>query len=161
MGKGGGVEIPSEYTTHIDSNGTAFVVDADLDDIHIKEFPKIRGLGDINVRLKEIPKEIPKLTVDTNLAVTKLPPIDTNISVKEIPEIKFALTSLPDTRVHLPANFNEGCRFSGSACSTSRSAAKRKSSPKSTCLAGWNSARGTRWPRCLRRRRTPTRARRR
>ncbi len=53
-GKGGGVEIPSEYTTHIDSNGTAFVVDANLDDIHIKEFPKIE-LGDINVRLKEIP----------------------------------------------------------------------------------------------------------
>ena len=110
--KGGGIDIPSEYTTHIDSNGTAFAIDANLDDIHIKEFPTIE-LGDINVRVKEIPKEIPKLTVDSNIAVTKLPPIDTNISVKEIPEIKFALTSLPDTRVHLPANFNLGLSVLG------------------------------------------------
>ena len=118
MGKGGGVDIPSEYTTHIDSNGTAFAIDANLDDIrikelplndiHIKEFPKIE-LGDINVRVKEVPR----LTVDSNVAVTQLPPINTNISIKEIPEIKFALTSLPDTRVHLPANFNVGLSVLG------------------------------------------------
>jgi hypothetical protein len=118
MGKGGGVDIPSEYTTHIDSNGTQFGIDANLDDIrikelplndiHIKEFPKIE-LGEINVRVKEVPR----LTVDSNVAVTQLPPINTNISIKEIPEIKFALTSLPDTRVHLPANFNVGLSVLG------------------------------------------------
>ena len=63
--------------------------------------------------MKEIPKEIPKLTVDSNVAVTKLPPIDTNIAVKELPEIKIALTQIPDTRVHLPANFNLGLSVLG------------------------------------------------
>jgi hypothetical protein len=108
MGKGGGVEIPSEYTAHIDSNGTAFVVDANLDDIHIKEFPTI-NLGEISTRVKEIPR----LTVDSNVAVTQLPPINTNVAIKELPEIKVALTSIPDTRVHLPANFNVGLSVLG------------------------------------------------
>ena len=108
MGKGGGVDIPSEYTTHIDSNGTAFVVDANLDDIRIKEFPTI-NLGEMSVRVKEIPT----LTVDSKVAVTQLPPINTNVAIKELPEIKFALTSLPDTRVHLPANFNVGLSVLG------------------------------------------------
>lgn len=94
MGKGGGVEIPSEYKVHVDSNGTMFGVDANLDDIRIKEFPKIE-LGDINV------------------AITELPPIDTNIAVKELPEIKIALKEIPDTRVHLPANFNLGLSVLG------------------------------------------------
>ena len=120
MGKGGGVEIPDEYTTHIDSNGTAFVVDANLDDIRIKEFPKIE-LGDVNIRVKEIPRitidsnvavtQLPP--INTNLAVKELPPINTNIAVKELPEIKIALSSLPDTRVHLPANFNVGLSVLG------------------------------------------------
>ena len=108
MGKGGGVDIPSEYTTHIDSNGTAFVVDANLDDIRIKEFPTI-NLGEMSVRVKEIPT----LTVDSKVAVTQLPPINTNVAIKELPEIKIALTSLPDTRVHLPANFNVGLSVLG------------------------------------------------
>ena len=123
MGKGPDIEIPTNYTitTHVDSNGTSFAVDADLDNIRIKEIGKIE-LADINVRLKELPPEIPKLTIDSNVAVTKLPPIDTNISVKELPEIKVALTSIPDTRVHLPANFNVGvsvlgvCLFNVSLC---------------------------------------------
>lgn len=110
MGKGPDIEIPSVYTitAHVDSNGTAFAVDADLDNIRIKEIGKIE-LADINIRLKEIPK----LTVDSNVAVTELPPINTNIAVKELPEIKVALTSIPDTRVHLPANFNVGLSVLG------------------------------------------------
>jgi len=108
MGKGGGVEIPNEYTTHIDSNGNAFVVDANLDDIHIKEFPTIT-LGEISTRVKEFPR----LTVDSNVAVTQLPQINTNVAIKELPEIKVALTSIPDTRVHLPANFNLGLSVLG------------------------------------------------
>jgi hypothetical protein len=108
MGKGGGVDIPSEYTTHIDSNGTAFVVDANLDDIRITQFPTI-NLGEISTRVKEFPR----LTVDSNVAVTQLPPINTNVAIKELPEIKVALTSIPDTRVHLPANFNLGLSVLG------------------------------------------------
>ena len=123
MGKGPDIDIPTSYTitSHVDSNGTAFAIDADLDNIRIKEIAKI-DLGDINVRLKELPPSIPKLTVDSNVAVKELPPIDTNISVKELPEIKVALTSIPDTRVHLPANFNVGfsmlgvCLFNVSLC---------------------------------------------
>ena len=108
MGKGGGVDIPTEYTTHIDSNGTAFVVDANLDDIRITQFPTI-NLGEISTRVKEFPR----LTVDSNVAVTQLPPINTNVAIKELPEIKVALTSIPDTRVHLPANFNLGLSVLG------------------------------------------------
>lgn len=114
MGKGPDIEIPTSYTitSHVDSNGTAFAIDADLDNIRIKEIGKIE-LADINFRLKEIPPSIPKLTVDSNVAVTQLPPISTNIAVKELPEIKVALTSIPDTRVHLPANFNVGLSVLG------------------------------------------------
>ena len=51
MSKGGGVNIPSNYTIKVGSDGTTIHVDSDLDDIHIKE--------------------IAPITVNSNLAVTQ------------------------------------------------------------------------------------------
>jgi hypothetical protein len=50
-GKGGGVTIPKDYTIAVGGTGTTLAVDADLDNIHIKE--------------------IAPLTVNSNIAVTK------------------------------------------------------------------------------------------
>ena len=50
-GKGGGVSIPSDYTIKVGGTGQAMAVDADLDNIHIKE--------------------IAPVTVNSNIAVTK------------------------------------------------------------------------------------------
>jgi hypothetical protein len=92
------VNIPNQYWVHVDSNNTAFAVDADLDNIRIKELPldniQIKylptiNLGDINVRIKEIPEIKTASSID--------------VSIKEI----------PDTRVHLPANYHLGLSLLG------------------------------------------------
>src|SRR5436190_19803979 len=114
MSKGGGVEVPSEYTIHYDTHGTTLAVDADLDNIHVKELPRIE-FADFNIRVKEVPT----LTLNSNVAVTQLPDINTNVRIKELPEIRtrskldVALTEIPDTRVHLPANYNIGLSVLG------------------------------------------------
>jgi len=51
MSKGGGVEIPDDYTFRVGGNGSTLSVDADLDNIHIRE--------------------IAPVTVNSNLAVTR------------------------------------------------------------------------------------------
>ena len=37
MSKGGGVNIPSDYTIKLGSDGSTIHVDSDLDNIHLKE----------------------------------------------------------------------------------------------------------------------------
>jgi len=59
-GKGGGVTIPKDYTIGVGGTGTTLAVDADLDNIHIKE--------------------IAPVTVNSNIAVTK--PIVTQSSAR-------------------------------------------------------------------------------
>ena len=104
--------FPTEYTFHFDTNGTTVSVDADLDNIRVKEFPRIE-FAEVAFRVKEFPK----LTFDSNVAVTQLPEL--NLRVRELPEIKssskvdIAITQLPDTRVHLPANYSIGLSVLG------------------------------------------------
>lgn len=114
MSKGGGGDIPSEYTVHFDTHGNTIAVDADLDNIRVKELPRIE-FADFNIRVKEVPT----LTLNSNVAVTQLPDINTNVRIKELPEIRtsskidVALTEIPDTRVHLPVNYNVGLSVLG------------------------------------------------
>jgi hypothetical protein len=91
MSKDAGVDIPSEFTIHVGSDGT-IQVDADLDNIRVKELPRLE-LGDINMRLKELPR--------------------INMAVEELPTIKIALTEIPDIRAHLPAHFDFGVSILG------------------------------------------------
>lgn len=51
MSKGGGVDIPSDYTIKLGSDGSTIHIDSDLDNIHLKE--------------------IAPVTVNSNLAVTQ------------------------------------------------------------------------------------------
>ena len=121
--------MPSEYTIHYDTHGTTLSIDADLDNIHVVELPKIE-FADFNIHVKEVPKiefadfnirvkEVPTLTLNSNVAVTQLPEINSNVSIKELPEIRtsskldVAITEIPETRVHLPANYSIGLSVLG------------------------------------------------
>lgn len=51
-----------------------------------------------------------------NIKITGLPKIelaDINVRVKEIPKIEIAITEIPDTRVHVPANYHLGLSVLG------------------------------------------------
>jgi len=93
MGKGGGgVSIPSNYSVRLGGlNGGIVQIDSDLDNIQINK------IAPLELRVKEIPV----LTINSNVAVTQLPVIrsegktDVNFSLKEVPEM----------RIHLPAHY--------------------------------------------------------
>ncbi|MFQ5560065.1 MAG: hypothetical protein ACE5FU_05700 [Nitrospinota bacterium] len=106
MSFSGEVDIPSTYTIKVGGTGGNTVhVDSDLDNIHVKEIPRIefgvKEIPRIEFGVKEIPRielavtEIPKIEVDTNSTI--------NVAVKEI----------PDTRVHVPAHYNLGFSLFG------------------------------------------------
>ena len=102
---GGGVNIPSGYSIKLGNldGGGVLQVDSDLDNIHIKEFPALE------FRLKEIPV----LTINSNLAVKELPTVNSNIAIKELPVIRLdgktdlniAIKEVPETRMHLPSHY--------------------------------------------------------
>lgn len=95
MSKSAGVEIPDSYTIRVGSEGT-IQVDADLDNIRVRELPRLE-LGDINLRLKEMPT--------INMAVKELPTINLEAGI--------AIREIPDTRAHLPAHFDFGISILG------------------------------------------------
>jgi hypothetical protein len=101
MAKDAGIDIPSEYTIHIGSDGT-IQVDADLDNIRVKELPRLE-LGDINVRWKELPV--------VNLAVKELPRIE--LTADTTSTVNLAIKEIPDVRAHLPAHFDFGVSVLG------------------------------------------------
>jgi len=91
------VSIPKSYTftVHHGSTGETIRVDADLDNIHVKEIPRIYLEG----------------TADTKVAVTEMPRIE--FAVKEIPRIEFgtidvALKEIPSVRAHVPSHYDVG-----------------------------------------------------
>ncbi|HEX8280172.1 MAG TPA: hypothetical protein VF551_02245, partial [Chthoniobacterales bacterium] len=90
-GGGGSVNIPSEYTIKLGGTGNTIQVDSDLDNIRVKEIPAVE------FRVKELPT----MTVNSNVAVRELPVMrleaNTNVNV--------AIKEIPDTRVHLPAHY--------------------------------------------------------
>jgi hypothetical protein len=105
-GKGGGsVSIPTDYTFRMGGvNGGIIQIDSDLDNIHIKELPELA------IRLKEMPV----MTINSNVAVKELPPINSNIAIKELPVIRLegktdlniSIKEVPETRMHLPAHYH-------------------------------------------------------
>ena len=75
---GGGVNIPTDYTFKLGGlDGGILQIDSDLDNIHIREFPALE------FRLKEMPV----MTINSNVAVKELPPVNSNIAIKELPVI--------------------------------------------------------------------------
>lgn len=103
-GGGGGVSIPSNYSVRLGGlNGGIVQIDSDLDNIHIKELPALE------LRVKEIPV----MTINSNVAVKELPPINSNIAIKELPvirldgktDVNISIKEVPETRMHLPAHY--------------------------------------------------------
>ncbi len=106
---GGGSKIPDSYThtVLVGSSGSTVSVDADLDNIRVKELPKIE-IGDVNYRLKELPKIE---TGDFNFRVKELPRIDVTADTRSA--VNVALTEIPDVRAHLPSHYNVGFALFG------------------------------------------------
>jgi hypothetical protein len=106
-GGGGGAAIPAiptGYTMKLGNlDGGILQIDSDLDNIHIRELPEIA------IRLKEIPV----MTINSNVAVKELPPINSNIAIKELPvirldgktDVSISIKEVPETRMHLPAHY--------------------------------------------------------
>jgi hypothetical protein len=105
FGGGGGIPaIPTDYSIKLGNlDGSVLQVDSDLDNIRIKEFPALE------FRLKEIPV----MTINSNVAVKELAAVNANIAIKELPVIRLegktdlniAIKEVPETRTHLPAHY--------------------------------------------------------
>jgi hypothetical protein len=105
------------YDFQFGGDGSTIQVDTGLDDIHVKELPKF----EIAVT------EVPALTLNSNLAVTKLPTananvttnsnVTTSIAITEIPPINsnvsIAVTEIPEQRVHVPTHYQVGFSLFG------------------------------------------------
>ncbi|MGH8094618.1 MAG: hypothetical protein ACREIF_14300 [Chthoniobacterales bacterium] len=81
-------DIPQEYWLHPEFSGS---LDLDLDNIHIKELPRL----EIDTSIKEIPKIVTDSTISMGLD---------DIRVKELPTLHLELNVNP-TRVHLPSHY--------------------------------------------------------
>jgi hypothetical protein len=105
-GGGGGAipALPTDYSVKLGNlDGGVLQIDSDLDNIHIRE------LAPVEISLKEIPV----ITINSNVAVKELPPINSNIAIKELPVIRLdgktdlniSIKEVPETRMHLPAHY--------------------------------------------------------
>jgi hypothetical protein len=109
--------VSTDVSFSFGGDGSTISVDTDLDNIHVKELP----------RLELAVTEYPKIEVDTALSIKELPRIeaDASLSIKELPRIELdtaskvdanfniAIKELPDTRVHLPAHYQVGFSLFG------------------------------------------------
>lgn len=86
-------------------------VDADLDNIHVKELPRIE-FGDIDttIRVKELPR-IDFGEFNTNIRVKELPKIEIDANTNSA--VNVAITRIPDVRAHLPSHYNLGVSVFG------------------------------------------------
>jgi len=123
--------VSTDVSFSFGGDGSTISVDTDLDNIHVKELPRLE------LAMTEFPKiemdtalsikELPRIEADTSLSIKELPRIEseTAVSVKEFPRIELDTTSkvdasvnivvkeLPDTRVHLPAHYHVGFSLFG------------------------------------------------
>jgi hypothetical protein len=83
MSKGGGVEIPSDYTFKIGSDGSTITVDSDLDNIHIKEIAPVTVNANVAVTQPIVTQSTS--TSDAKATVgLKLEPLDIKIEPLQI-----------------------------------------------------------------------------
>lgn len=107
MGKGGG-SVPTSYTHTLlfGSSGSTVRVDADLDNIRVKELPRIQLEADTKSEVDISVKDLPRI----EFAVKEMPAFE--FAVKELPTVNFALTEIPSVRAHVPSHYDYGlCLF--------------------------------------------------
>jgi hypothetical protein len=102
MSKGGSPSIPSEYTFTLQGDAQAIQTDVAVTqlptfEIKVTQFPETTVNTDVT--LKSLP------TIFGSVAVTQLPTVFSSVAVTELPVVKFALTEIPEQRVHLPSHY--------------------------------------------------------
>ncbi len=101
------VSIPSNYTFTVrhGSTGGTILVDADLDNIRVKELPRIavEGVGEARVAVTQMPR--------LEFAVKELPRID--FALKELPPINVSLKEIPSVRAHVPSHYQLALKVFG------------------------------------------------
>jgi hypothetical protein len=123
--------VSTDVSFSFGGDGSTISVDTDLDNIRVKELPRLE------LAITEYPKleaeaalsikELPRIEAEASLAIKELPRIegDASLSIKELPRIELdanskvdanlniAIKELPDTRVHLPAHYQMGFSLFG------------------------------------------------
>src|SRR4051812_19157456 len=121
MSKGGGVDIPSDYTFKLGSDGSTIHIDSDLDNIHLKEIAPVTVNSNVAVTQPIVTQSTSKSdsTADLHLKVDPLQ-VDSNskseIDVKPLvvdscQTLKIA--PLPPIRVHQPYSQHFGITYMG------------------------------------------------
>ena len=92
MSKGGGVKIPDHYTIKLGSDGTTVAVDADLDNIHIKEIAPVTVNSNIAVTQPIVTDSKSDATAKVDLKVEpldiKLEPVKADVDTNSTIDLK-------------------------------------------------------------------------
>lgn len=122
MSKGGGVNIPSNYTVKVGSDGSVIHVDSDLDNIHIAEIAPINtnvavtqpivtqstvnSTAAVGLKLEPIKIEPLKVTTDSNSVIDLKP-----LAIDSCQTLKIA--PLPPIKVEQPYSQHFGITYMG------------------------------------------------
>ncbi len=128
MSKGGGVNIPSDYTFKVGSDGSIIHLDADLDNIHIKEIAPITVNSNLAVTTPIVTQSTSTndTTANLNLKVeplnVKLEPVKAEVDSNSVIDLKpvavdscqtIKLAPLPPICIDQPYSQHFGFTFMG------------------------------------------------
>lgn len=123
MSKGGGVDIPSNYTFKIGSDGSTIHVDSDLDNIHIAEIAPINTTSTSTSTLKVPDPIVTKSSSDSDAKIDlKIEPLTISSDSKSEIDLKpvavdscqtIKIAPLPPIRMEQPYSQHFGFTFMG------------------------------------------------
>jgi hypothetical protein len=117
MSKSSSVNIPKDYTMKIGGDGTTIQVDSDLDNIHIKEIPALTVNSNLAVTQPIVTKSDSTAGVDL-----KIEPVKADVTTNSTVDLKpvamdscqtIKLAPLPPIRVEQPYSQHFGITFMG------------------------------------------------
>jgi len=121
MSKGGGVDIPSDYTFKLGSDGSTIHIDSDLDNIHLKEIAPVTVNSNVAVTQPIVTQSTSKSDSNADLHL-KVDPLTVNSNSKSELDVKplvvdscqtLKIAPLPPIRVHQPYSQHFGITFMG------------------------------------------------